>query len=111
MMSNSYYKDIIIVIIIIIIIIIIIRIRRTLYKQKKYSDLRSDQKRLPNHQVGQENIVFDFLGGYNKQLLEDSEGEILRGMQKAIISNTFTLTRAFKFLAYVQVQHIHIDLV
>ena len=47
---------------------------RTLCKQQKYTDLKSGLKPLhPNHKVGQVNILLDFLGGYNKQQLEELE--------------------------------------
>ena len=44
------------------------------YVNNRKIDLRSGLKRLyPNHKVDQVNIVLDFLGHYNKQLLEDLE--------------------------------------
>ena len=44
------------------------------YVNNRKIDLRSRLKRLyPNHTAGQVDIVLDFLGGYNKQLLEDLE--------------------------------------
>ena len=47
---------------------------RTLCKQQKYTDLKSGLKPpYPNHKVGQVNILLDFLGGYNKQQLEELE--------------------------------------
>ena len=47
---------------------------RTLCKQQKYTDLKSGLRtRYPNHKVGQVNILLDFLGGYNKQQLEELE--------------------------------------
>ena len=48
--------------------------KRTLCKQQKYTDLKSGLKPpYPNHKVGQVNILLDFLGGYNKQHLEELE--------------------------------------
>ena len=47
------------------------------YVNNREIDLRSGLKRLyPNHKVGQVNIVLDFLGGYNKQILEDLENSL-----------------------------------
>ena len=76
---------------------------RTLFKQQKYTDLRSWLKRLyPRHRVGQVNIVLDILGGYNKKLLEDLEKEglnivnnLVRQCQKWIISQNCEILNAF----------------
>jgi len=47
---------------------------RTLCKQQKYTDLKSGLETLyPNHKVHQVNILLEFLGGYNKQQLEELE--------------------------------------
>ena len=76
---------------------------RTLYKQEKYTDLRSGLKRLyPNHKAGQVNVVLDFLRGYNKQLLEDLEKvglnnvkNLIRQCQKWIILQNCEIVKAF----------------
>lgn len=76
---------------------------RSLYKQQKYTELRSGLKSLnPDYKVIQVNIVLDFLAGYNKKLVQDikrigiDNGQnLLKQSQKWIISQNCEIVKAF----------------
>ena len=75
---------------------------RSLYKQHKCKDLRAGLKRLyPRFSVIQENIVFDFLAGYNKQFVVDldkigikDKTNLIRQCQKWVISQNCEIVKA-----------------
>ena len=78
---------------------------RTLTKQNKYSELRYGIKRLFGMgEVQQINIVFDFLGGFHKRLLQDlkilsdsqaANIKIAQNCQRWILSQNCEIIKTF----------------
>ena len=76
-------------------------------KTLKYAPLRLELKRqYPGFMIRQFNIVIDALGGYSKSLKEEVKAlvgsdryrEVLRRMQKAVLSHTLHIVKAFKVM-------------
>ena len=75
---------------------------QSLYKQHKYTDLRAGLKRLYlSFSVTQVNIAFDFLAGYNEQLVIDldkigikDKNNLIRQCQKWVISQKCEIVKA-----------------
>ena len=80
--------------------------KKEMEKTEKYAPLRWElRKQYPGYVVEQRNIciVIDVLGGWSKdlektikKLVGTREKEVLRRMQKAIISSSLDIARAFK---------------
>ena len=76
-------------------------------KTLKYAPLRLELKRQhPGFKIWQFNIVIDALGGYSKSLKEEVKAlvgsdrywEVLRRMQKAVLSHTLHMAKTFKVM-------------
>ena len=76
-------------------------------KNLKYAPLRLELKRQhPGFKIRQFNIVIDALGGYSRILKEEIKTlmgsdrcrEVLRRMQKAVLSHTLRIAKTFKVM-------------
>ena len=78
--------------------------RRTKEKEKtrKYAPLRWELKQqCPGYEIKQVNIIIDVLGGYSKEVSTGIKGllgreiskEVLKKIQKAILSSSLNITR------------------
>ena len=76
-------------------------------KTQKYGPLMWELgERNPGYQVKQYNIIIDVLGGYSadvsqalKELVGEKSANILKKMQRSVISSTLNIARSFKILA------------
>ena len=72
-------------------------------KTRKYGPLRYELKQqFKGYKVEQFNIIMEMLGGYsahleeNKRLVGKKSNQVLRNMQKSVISLTLNITCTFK---------------
>ena len=73
-------------------------------REKKYGPLRWELKQqFPGYQVQQHNIIIDALGGWLREMdttmheiVRSRRREVLRKMQKAVLSGTLNIARTFK---------------
>ena len=80
------------------------RCQKEAEKTRKYGPLRYELKQQFNgYKVEQFNIIVDVLGGYSAHLTENvkrlvgkKSNQVLRNMQKSVISSTLNITRPFK---------------
>ena len=94
--------------VVIIIIIIMDREsnRKDAAKTQKYAPMRWELKQqLKGYVVEQHNIIIDLLGGWSNELEEVTQKllgargkDVLRGMQKSVISNSLNIARMFKVM-------------
>ena len=79
---------------------------KDLEKTQKYGPLRWELKRqFQGYKATQHKIIMDVLGGYSKDVCKTVETlvrgrgeEILRRIQKSVLSNSVNIARSFKFL-------------
>ena len=75
-------------------------------KSVKYGPLRWElQERYPGYTVQQYNIIMDVLGGWSRtieeglrKLLGKKTKDVLRNMQKSVVSSTLNIARIFKII-------------
>ena len=80
------------------------RCQKEAEKTRKYGPLRYELKQqFKGYKVEQFSIIMDVLGGYSahleenvKRLVEKKSNQVLRNMQKSVISSTLNITRTFK---------------
>ena len=80
------------------------RCQKEAEKTRKYGPLRYELKQhFKGYTLKQFNIIMDVLGGYSvhleenvKRLVGKKSNQVLRNMQKSVISSTLNITRTFK---------------
>ena len=73
-------------------------------KAVKYAPLRWELKQqFPGYEVKQHNIIIDVLGGWSREMdttmyeiVGNRSKEVLKRMQKAVLSGTLNISRTFK---------------
>ena len=80
------------------------RCQKEAEKTRKYGPLRYELKQqFKGYKVEKFNIIMDVLGGYSahleenvKRLVGEKSNQVLRNMQKSVISSILNITRTFK---------------
>ena len=80
------------------------RCQKEAEKTRKYGPLQCElRQQFKGYKVEQFNIIMDVLGGYSahleqnvKRLVGKKSNQVLRNMQKSVISSTLNITRTFK---------------